>query len=304
MSDLIQTKTARGLVTSTTDARLSDWWELTKPRLSLMSVATAVLGYFAAGPVLDLSLFVSLCLGTTLAAFGCGVLNQWWERDADARMERTADRPIAAGRVTPLAGLIYGLGLAAGGVLLLALQVNLTAALLTAATVLLYILAYTPLKRVTPWATEIGAIPGALPPLIGWVAAGAGFSAMGWLLFAILFAWQLPHFMAISWMCRKDYERGGFEMLSVSDPSGRHVAWKALAWTVILCALSVAPLREPQFGWLLLVVSLVLGYAHLAPAIRFVRNPGEAGHARKLFFATLVYLPLYLGALVVDRFVI
>jgi protoheme IX farnesyltransferase len=304
MSDLTQIKTAGGLVSSSTDVRLSDWWELTKPRLSLMSVATAILGYFAAGPVLDLSLFVSLCLGTTLAAFGCGVLNQWWERDVDARMERTADRPIAAGRVTPLAGLVYGLLLAAGGVGLLAAQVNLTAALLTALTVLLYILAYTPLKRITPWATEIGAIPGALPPLIGWVAAGAGFSAMGWLLFAILFAWQLPHFMAISWMCRGDYERGGFSMLSVSDPSGRRVAWKALAWTVLLCALSLAPLREPQFGWLLLVVSLVLGYAHLAPAIRFVRKPGDPGHARKLFFATLVYLPLYLGALVVDRFVI
>ena len=292
----------RGIVSDRADTRFIDWWEMTKPRLSLMSVATAVLGYFAAGPSLDLVVFFHLCLGTTLAAFGCGVLNQWWERDADARMERTADRPMAAGRVTPLAGLLYGLGLSAGGVLVMAYQVNLTAALLTAATVLLYILAYTPLKRVTPWATEIGAIPGALPPLIGWVAAGAGFSAMGWLLFAILFAWQLPHFMAISWMCRKDYESGGFKMLSVSDSSGHRVAVKALIWTLLLCVLSLAPLHEAEFGWLLLVVSLILGYAHLVPAVRFVRHPGNPVHARKLFFATLVYLPLYLSALVVDRF--
>jgi protoheme IX farnesyltransferase len=160
------------------------------------------------------------------------------------------------------------------------------------------------LKRITPLATEIGAIPGALPPLIGWVAAGAGFSTMGWVLFAILFAWQLPHFMAISWMCREDYERGGFNMLSVQDRSGRRVALRALVWTIILIGLSLLPLREALIGWPLLVVALVLGYAHLAPAIRFLRNPGDVPQARKLFFATLVYLPVYLGALVADRFFI
>ena len=205
MGNSSRTKAIREFAPATSEARFSDWWELTKPRLSLMSVATAVLGYFAAGPKLDLAVFFSLCIGTTLAAFGCGVLNQWWEREPDARMERTADRPIAAGRIAPLEGLLYGLALSLAGVGLLAYNVNLPAALLTLATVLLYILAYTPLKRVTPLATEIGAIPGALPPLIGWVAAGAGFSTMGWVLFAILFAWQLPHFMAISWMCRSDY---------------------------------------------------------------------------------------------------
>ncbi len=286
------------------ESTFTDWWELTKPRLSLMSVATAVLGYFAAGPVLDWSVFLSLCVGTTLAAFGCGVLNQWWERDVDARMERTEDRPVAAGRIAPIEALVFGLSLSLGGIGLLAYSVNLSAALLTAATVLLYILAYTPLKRITPFATEIGAIPGALPPLIGWVAAGAGFSTMGWVLFAILFAWQLPHFMAISWMCRADYERGGFAMLSVSDPSGRKVAVRALAWTVVLIVFSLLPLRETQIGWPLLVVALVLGYSHLAPAIRFLRNPSDVAQARKLFIATLIYLPVYLSALVADRFFI
>ena len=304
MGNFTRTKAIREFAPATSDASFSDWWELTKPRLSLMSVATAVLGYFAAGPKLDMSVFLSLCAGTTLAAFGCGVLNQWWEREADARMDRTADRPMAAGRIAPLEGLLYGLALSIAGVGLLAYNVNLPAALLTAATILLYILAYTPLKRVTPWATEIGAIPGALPPLIGWVAAGAGFSTMGWVLFAILFAWQIPHFMAISWMCRSDYERGGFKMLSVSDQKGLHVAVKALVWTVLLIGLSLVPLREAQLGWPLLVVALVLGYAHLMPAIRFVRNPGQRMHARKLFIATLIYLPVYLGALVADRFFI
>ena len=304
MGNLTQTKAVKEYAPAASDAQFSDWWELTKPRLSLMSVATAVLGYFAAGPNLDLAVFFSLCLGTTLAAFGCGVLNQWWERDSDARMARTADRPIAAGRISPLHGLLYGIALSAAGVLLLLWQVNPAASALTLATVLLYVLAYTPLKKVTPLATELGAIPGALPPLIGWVAAGAGFSTMGWVLFAILFAWQIPHFMAISWMCRSDYERGGFKMLSVADTTGRRVAIKALAWTLLLIGLSLLPLREAQIGWPLLVVALVLGYAHLAPAIRFLRKPAEPLHARKLFMATLLYLPVYLGALVADRFFI
>ncbi|MFO7725456.1 MAG: heme o synthase [Oceanipulchritudo sp.] len=304
MANHTSTNILQGTLPAVAEARFSDWWELTKPRLSLMSVATAVLGYFAAGPTLDTVLFLSLCLGTTFAAFGCGVLNQWWEREEDSRMKRTADRPIAAGRISPASGLLYGLGLVLAGIGLLGWQVNLAAAGLTLATVLLYILAYTPLKRHTPWATEVGAIPGALPPLIGWVAAGAGFSAMGWVLFAILFAWQMPHFMAISWMCRSDYEKGGFRMLSVDDPGGRRVAAKALLWTILLTGVSLLPLREPQLGWPLLVVALLLGYAHLAPAIRFFRSPEDSLHARRLFIATLLYLPAYLGTLVVDRFFI
>lgn len=284
--------------------RLGDFWELTKPRLSLMSVATAILGYFAAGPSPDLEIFFHLCMGTTLAAFGCGVLNQWWERDQDALMDRTADRPVAAGRVSPITALVYGLVLSLGGVLWMYFGVNTASACLTGATVALYVLAYTPMKRRSVLATEVGAVPGALPPLIGWVAAGAGFSAMGWILFAILFAWQLPHFMAISWMCRGDYERGGFMMLSVKDKSGVRVARRALIWTVVLIAVSLLPMREAGIGWLLGCIALLLGYVHLAPAIRFLRNPGDGRHARRLFFMTLLYLPVYLGALVVDRFFI
>lgn len=303
MSGLTQSRGLRGVGELAT-FRFRDFWELTKPRLSLMSVATAILGYFAAGPSPDLEIFFHLCMGTTLAAFGCGVLNQWWEREADARMERTADRPVAAGRVSPVVALVFGLVLSVGGVVWMYLGVNTPSAFLTGATVALYLLAYTPLKRRTPLATEVGAIPGALPPLIGWVAAGAGFSAMGWVLFAILFAWQLPHFMAISWMCREDYERGGFQMLSVRDSSGRSVARRAVLWTLVLLAVSLLPVREEGIGWLLGGVAVFLGWLHLAPAIRFMRCPAERHHARRLFFMTLIYLPVYLGALVVDRFFI
>jgi protoheme IX farnesyltransferase len=281
-----------------------DWWELTKPRLSLMSVATVVLGYLAAGPRIELVLFFALTGGTTLAAFGAAALNQWWERDADARMERTANRPLAAGRIGSMAGLAYGLTLALAGCGLLLWKVDLLVASLTALTVVLYVLAYTPLKRVTPLATEIGAIPGALPPLIGWLAAGAGFSTMGWVLFAILFAWQLPHFMAISWMCREDYERGGFAMLAVRDPSGARVARRAFAWVLVLCLIGFLPLREAGLGWVVGITNGLLCLLLLQPAWTFLRSPESKGAARRLFLATLLYLPAYLGALVVDRFII
>ena len=304
MENRITDKTMAGAVSLAGEsAPLGDWWELTKPRLSLMSVATAVLGYLAAGPVADMGVFLALCLGTTLAAFSAGVLNQWWEREADARMLRTADRPIAAGRISPAAGLVFGLLLGIGGIGLLTTMTGLWPAALTAATILLYILVYTPLKRVTPLATEIGAIPGALPPLIGWVAAGGGFSMTGWVLFGVLFAWQMPHFMAISRMCRDDYERGGFAVLAVRDGGGRRVAMKSFLWTLALIAVAFLPLREAGIGWLLGAVASLLAIGMLQPAWRFLRRPEEPAAAKRLFFATLLYLPLYLSALVADRFV-
>jgi heme o synthase len=284
--------------------RWADYWELTKPRLSLMNVITAALGYFAAGPQLSVTILGSLLVGTALAAFGAGALNMWWERAEDARMARTADRPVAAGRVSPAAALLFGLALSVTGVALLALGVNFWASALTAATVLLYLLAYTPLKKVTPWATEVGAVPGALPPLIGWVAAGAGFSALGWGLFAILFAWQIPHFMAICWTARKDYAEGGFEMLSKRDPSGRRVARKAFIWTVLLVLLSFLPLGAEGLGWLFAVGSALLGLYLLRPAWDFWRATERDPAGRRLFFATIAYLPAYLMVLVVDRFLV
>lgn len=269
-----------------------------------MSVATAVLGYYAAGPTTDFAIFGSLLLGTSLAAFGAAALNQWWERETDARMQRTADRPVASGRMAARTALTTGSALAVAGIGVLAYGTGFWPAALAAATILLYVLAYTPLKMKSTLATEVGAIPGALPPLIGWTAAGAGFSAMGWALFAVLFAWQIPHFMAISWNLRADYRRAGFRMLSISDSSGAAVAWRALLWSVLLVAVSFYPVLQPDIGWFLGVFATVLGAAMIGYSLQFLIGCQRNLAARRLFLVTLVYLPVYLGALVADRFFI
>lgn len=269
-----------------------------------MSVATAVLGYYAAGPQSDTATFLGLIFGTSLAAFGAATLNQWWEREADAKMARTANRPLASGRLSPAAALAFGLMQSAAGTWLLWEFTGLWPAVLAATTILLYVLAYTPLKMKTPLATEMGAIPGALPPLIGWTAAGAGFSAMGWALFAVLFAWQIPHFMAISWNFREDYGKAGFKMLAVRDASGRRVARSALIWSVLLVGVSFYPLAHPQVGWFLALAATILGGYILHAAFCFCRTAQRNVAARRLFFVTLFYLPFYLIALVVDQFFI
>lgn len=285
------------------EVRFNDYWELTKPRLSLMAVATAILGYFAAGPELQGTLFLGLLVGTTFSAFGAAALNQWMEREADARMRRTADRPVASGRVSPQAALLYGVSLSILGVGLLYSTVNTLAAVLSAATILLYILAYTPLKRLHPIATEVGSIPGAIPPLIGWAAAANGLDPMAWVLFSLLAAWQMPHFMAIAWNCREDYAMGGFQVLSVRDPEGVRVSRNALVWTLILTSVSFLPLIEPGINWVLGSVAAVLAWLMLKPALQFFRSREDrTSSAKRLFFATLIYLPVYLSALVVDRF--
>ena len=283
-------------------ATLRNYFELTKFRLSLMNVITAVLAYFAAGPAFSWLVFTSLVLGTALAAFGAAALNQVAEHQEDARMRRTADRPVAAGKLSLGAALAFGLAISLGGVGLLALGVNFAASALAAATILLYVLAYTPLKKLSPSATEVGAIPGALPPLIGWVAAGAGFSTMGWVLFAFLFAWQIPHFMAISWTCREDYRRAGFVMHALRDPSGRAVAGRALAWSLLLVVVSLIPVFLGEAGLTLGVVAWVLGVWMLRKALAWQRQPARDAAAKDLFLATIAYLPTYLGTLALDRF--
>ena len=283
---------------------LNDFVELTKPRLSMMSVATAVLGYYAAGPQVSLTTFIGLIFGTSLAAFGAAALNQWWEREADARMDRTAARPLASGKLSASSALIFGLGISFAGVWALWEFTGFWPAALAALTILLYVLAYTPLKMKTPLATEMGAIPGALPPLIGWTAAGAGFSAMGWALFAVLFAWQIPHFMAISWNFRDDYKKAGFEMLAVRDKSGKRVARNALIWSVILVGVSFYPIVESNVGWFLGICACLLGSCMLITSVQFLWGQERDLAARQLFFVTLFYLPLYLVALIVDQFLV
>lgn len=291
-------------VTWTERLALREYWELTKPRLSLLSVITALVGYLAANPPRDGGVFFALLIGTSLAAGACGALNQWLEREVDRRMARTQDRPLPSGAVSPQTALIFGLTLSVLGVGTVWLGANALAGALTVATLISYLLVYTPLKRVTSLNTLIGAVPGALPPLIGWAAAQGRIDPLGWLLFGILFCWQIPHFMAIAWLYRDDYAQGGFVMSTVKDPSGQDAARQSFAHCIILLVISLAPCFLGYTSWWVYGPAAILcGSAYLATAFRFWRAAGQTRTptARKLFLASIAYLPLLLGALVLDR---
>jgi len=281
-------------------ARIADFYELTKPRLSFLSVVTALVGYLAADPAKDAAVLLSVLLGTSMAAGGAAVLNQWLEREADARMIRTKERPIPAGRISPLEALIYGLVLSLGGCLLLYAGANALASVLTASTIASYVLLYTPLKRLTTWNTIIGAIPGALPPLIGWAAAEGRISTLGWVLFLILFLWQLPHFFAIAWTHRKDYARGGFVMLSNADATGKKVALQSFFFGLALVVISLLPALLGHASWLYGALALIMGGYLLRPAITFLRTDSRDQGARSLFIASICYLPALIVPLVID----
>lgn len=280
--------------------RLVDYYELTKPRLSFLSVVTAVVGYLCADPARDLVALFSLLLGTSFAAGGAAVLNQWLERDADARMVRTQNRPIPAGRIAPIHALIYGMLLSIIGCAALYFGANSLAALLTVATVASYVLLYTPLKRLTTWNTIIGAVPGALPPLIGWAAAEGTISTLGWILFAILFLWQMPHFFAIAWTHRKDYAQGGFVMLSNADASGQKVAVQSFLFCLALVVSTLLPVILGYASWLFGIFAIAMGIYMLRPAIQFLTASDRDKAARKLFIASICYLPALLMPMVID----
>ncbi|MEN8662649.1 MAG: heme o synthase [Lentimonas sp.] len=285
-------------------ARLDDFYELTKPRLSFLSVLTAVVGYLAADPSRNFSVLISLLIGTSFAAGGAAVLNQWLEREADAKMVRTQDRPIPAGRVNPVHAFIYGMCLSVLGCYILYAGANLLAGTLTAATIVSYVLLYTPLKRLTTWNTLIGAIPGALPPLIGWAAAEGRISTLGWILFAILFLWQMPHFFAIAWTHRKDYAQGGFVMLSNADANGRKVAVQALIFCLALVVSTLLPSILGYASWIYGSIAAIAGIYILRPSIAFLNESKRDVAARKLFFASIFYLPALLFPLVLDLWLI
>ena len=299
-----ESKTGTGLLigeATREKSRYSDYWELTKPRLSMLSVITAIVGYLAALPVREPGVLASLIIGTSLAAGGAAALNQWAERVADAKMVRTRGRPIPAGLVTPEAALIFGLFLCLAGDLLLVAGVNILAASLALATQAAYLLAYTPLKKHTPWCIEVGAIPGALPPLIGWAAAESGISTLGWILFAILLFWQIPHFMALAWTYRKDYARAGFPMGSVTDPSGNGIARQSFIFTILLFGCSLLPALLGFTTIFYTSLAIVTGLWFLYAATRFLFTQDRDRAARKLFLASIAYLPILLGGLVLDR---
>lgn len=275
--------------------------ELFKARLTTLVLLTTLIGfYLGSWAGIDYALLLHTLIGTCLLACGSSVLNQWLEREHDALMRRTEDRPLPSGRIGPEAALKVG-GLLSGlGLIYLALTVNLLTALLGAVTLVLYVLVYTPLKRVTTLNTVIGAIPGALPPLMGWTAAHGELSIQGWSLFAILFFWQLPHFFAIAWMYREDYARAGFQMLPVVDPEGARTGRQALSHTLGLLVISLFPFLYKMVGPVYLVGALVLGLGFLYCSFRFARRLDRPS-ARTLFFASIIYLPLLLMLMVIDK---
>ena len=280
---------------------LADFAELVKARLTLLVLLTTAVGYYlgAQGPVQPLPLF-HVIFGTALAAAGAAALNQWWERQLDALMQRTRERPIPAGRMSPRDALILGAVLSIAGITYLATACNSLSAILAAVTIVLYILAYTPLKRISTSNTLIGAIPGALPPMIGWAAATDGLSFGAWSLFAILFFWQMPHFFALSWMYRSDYARAGFEMISKEDESGARSSSQSVWFCMLLLFVSGLPFYVQLTTATYLLCALGLGAFFLAMAMRFHANRTVA-HARNLFLSSIIYLPCLLLALVLTK---
>ncbi|MBI3851009.1 MAG: protoheme IX farnesyltransferase [Verrucomicrobia bacterium] len=299
MKATAQTIIAAPLVDKKT--RLTVLSELIKARLTMLVLLTTLVGFYVGcRGAMDNALLFHTMLGTALVASGAAALNQLLEREYDAKMRRTEDRPLPSGRLAPETVLIMGGASAAVGMLYLALAVNLLTSLLGAVTLVSYLFVYTPLKRVTSLNTAVGAIPGALPPLMGWVAARNEITIEGWALFAILFFWQLPHFLAIAWMYREDYARAGFVMLPVIDPQGHRTGRQAVSHTLGLLPISLCPFLFRVAGPVYVFGALVLGLGFLWFAIQFSRHLTRP-RARQLFYASILYLPLLLGLMVFDK---
>jgi heme o synthase len=280
---------------------LADYLALTKPRLNFLVVATSAAGYYLGAPAApDLTAMTFAVIGTALVAGGAAVLNQVYERRTDALMRRTRGRPLPDGRVAPGDARTFGVVLSASGLALLAARANLLAAALAAATLVIYLSIYTPMKRRTSLATLVGAVPGALPALIGWTSSHGRVSIGGAALFAIVFLWQIPHFMAIAWMYRDDYRRAGFPMLPVIEPDGRRAGQQAAWYAAALVPASLVPAFVGLSGGLYPTIAVILGAALLWLAAAFARDRTDAS-ARLLFFGSITYLPLLWATMIVDR---
>jgi protoheme IX farnesyltransferase len=282
-------------------ARTADFVTLAKPRLNLLVVVSAMAGYvMGGGPMWDVPLVLMTLVGTALVAGGASAFNQVIERVRDARMERTRLRPMADGRLQPSEGVLFASAMTIAGLSILAFGVNILSACVAAATLLTYAAIYTPLKPRTSFATVIGAIPGALPPVIGWAAATGTLSRGGWVLFGIVFLWQLPHFLAIAWMYREDYARGGFRMLPVIEPDGRSTARQAVVYAAALLPMSLAPTLAGMATTTYFVGALILTLLFLGLAIRFAMTR-HRNDARRLFFGSITYLPLLWVLMIAGR---
>lgn len=274
---------------------------LMKVRLNFFVLVTTFFGYLLArkGMQMEWWILFHTLIGTAAAAFGSAAFNQLMEIDLDLMMKRTADRPLPSRRMSPVTAFAVGWVLSAMGIIHLAVMVNASAAYLTAATVAIYVFIYTPMKRMSSMNTLVGAIPGAIPPMIGWVGGGEGFlDPQAWFLFGILFFWQLPHFVAINWLCRQEYEDAGYKMWSNGDFSGKRSGFLCAMFALVLAAFSLLPAVWGFTNSLWLIGGPIFGLGIMALSIRFLAD-GERKSCRQLFFSTLIYLPVALTVLLI-----
>jgi protoheme IX farnesyltransferase len=283
---------------------LFDFWELTKPEINFLIAITAAAGFWIGSPAAPRHFpwmpFIHTLLGTVFVASGAATLNQLIELQYDAQMRRTARRPLPSGKIARSHALWFGVLLSVFGVVYLAISTNAFASLLATLTLLSYLFLYTPLKRITPLCTLVGAVPGAAPPLIGWTAACGHLDAAAWVLFAIVFLWQFPHFMSIAWMYREDYARAGYLVLPASKLRDRFVAWQSLLPALGLFIVGIAPALRGQSGIAYFAGALVLGVVFLYYSARFALQRSIAS-ARQLLFASILYLPVLFALLALDK---
>jgi protoheme IX farnesyltransferase len=290
--------------TARSHAGVSDYWALTKPEINFLIAIATFAGFYLGLPAelhrFPFMLLINTLIGTLLVSSGASTLNQYVERRFDAQMRRTARRPLADGRLEPSSVLLFGILLSFAGGMYLAVAVNAKASLIALFTLASYLEVYTPLKRKTPLCTFVGALPGAMPPLIGWAAASGTLSFEAFVLWAVLFLWQFPHFMAIAWMYREDYARAGYLVLPQGEQSGRFMSWQALVASLGLIPVSLSPTVIGGAGLLYFAVAIMLSLGLLYYSARLAYQRSNTA-ARKLLMASIVYLPLVLLLMVLDK---
>ena len=284
---------------------MRDYIELTKPRITWLILMSTGIGYFFGLPShawreINWLLLLHTILGTGLIASGTAALNQWYERAADLKMHRTAGRPLPSGRLIAGRALAFGIALSVAGFLELWLGVNLLSGLIGAFTLASYLFLYTPLKQRTWWSTTVGAVPGAMPPMIGYAAAAGAITRESWVLFAILFLWQFPHFYSIAWMYKEDYARAGIRMLPVVDPDCRSTARQIVLYGIALIPVSLVPAMLGMTGRIYLIGALILGLVYLYSGVR-VAMERTLLRARAVLLTSVLYLPLIYGLMLLDR---
>ena len=279
---------------------LRDFYDLSKPGIGFYALITTATAFWLASETFDFMLFLHTIIATALVTCGGGALNQVIEVSDDKLMHRTEKRPLPSGRVPLSSGLIFGVGTSIAGVIYMQLFVGSLASLLAIGTLIGYLFVYTPLKKRTSLSTLVGAVPGAIPILIGWVAVTKSIDLRGWVLFAILFFWQIPHFLAIAWMYRKDYARAGFPMLTVVDPEGVSAAHQILVYVLALVPISLIPTMLHLTGWVYFFGALILGIGFTISGFRTaIARTNQS--AKQLMFASIIYLPVLLVLMVLDK---